>query len=339
MKKAMIIFGSLIGLIALGVGGYFLYKYLSIDNTPYYTKKDLTGLVVPPVTFPLKDAVLVVPEATSTSVTLSLVSPTAKRDYPMGRFTTEDGVNGSLFAQDDFVTEEWNGKRAVPIAVDMGGTGTFYYLAILNVANGTVSHINSLPIGDRIRVRNVKSEGEKVTVEYLVHDRGQAMAEIPRVETSAVFDINEGKVLMAGRVPQNEEVIVVKTFNGEYFWVETTSSEGEVVSPIVPDKFSIRFDANRIQIATDCNSGSTVFKAGNGTSTEFTTEAVASTKMFCESAQEADYFRMIESISTYEEMTDGSYLFGLSDGRQMKFVPKVKGLEFENQDNANATSS
>ena len=331
MKKVALVIAVLIivGLIALSAY-YFLGTKNKYGEAP--TPKDLTGVIVPPVTYPLKGKTFVVPNTENILVTLDLVAPSAKRDYPMARYEVGDGVNrGTLVALDDFVTELSSGRRAVPIVVNQGGSGEFFYLAIFTDDGTNIQHIASLPLGDRIKVERIAIEGSKVTVTYFVHDRGQAMAELPTVETVAIFDIASLQVLQAGRIPQTESYTESKQFSGKYLWYETTYNDGRKVVPAKPDVFTLIFNANQIQLGTDCNSASAAFSATVGSSTTFSIEPLSSTKMFCESSQETEYFKMFESVATYAENSNGSIEFTLEDGSVMRFTPVTEVIEYESK--------
>lgn len=326
MKKIIITVVALILLAGAAGAGYYFFMYDDGHSNPR-PPKDLTGIVVPPVEFPMKGKTFVVPNAsTTTSVVLDLVSPTAKRDYPMARFTMADGEVKTLVALDDFTTPAENNLRAVPIVVGAGELNQSYYLAILE--GDDMKHIASLPIGEMIKVQSVTRSGNTVTINYLVHDRGQELAELPRVTTSAIFDIAAKTIVQAGRVPASETYVETKSFVGEFLWQETETKDGTKTTPNKPDTFTLLFDANRMTLGTDCNSGSTNFVAESGSSTKFTVEEIAQTKMFCESSQEGTYFEMISKITNYKEASDGTLTFTLSDGGEMVFVPKVKKLEF-----------
>jgi heat shock protein HslJ len=326
MKKIIIGIVTLIVLAAGAGAGYYFFMYDDGKSEPR-PPKDLTGIVVPPVEFPMKGKTFVVPNAsTTTEVVLDLVSPTAKRDYPMARFTNPDGSVGTLVALDDFATVLENNLRAVPIVLGASETNQTYFLAILEGED--MKHIASLPIGEMLKIQTVQRAGNTVTVNYLVHDRLQAVTEIPKVPTTAVFDIATKTIVQAGRVPATETYVETKSFVGEYLWQETTGVDGTTVTPNKPDIFTLLFDTNRISLGTDCNSGSATFMAESGSSTKFTIDAIAQTKMFCESAQEGVYFEMMSKVSDYAEASDGTLTFKLNDGGSMVFVPKVKKLEF-----------
>lgn len=329
MKKIIIVVIGILVLIATAAAGYYFFM-LDDDYGAPRPPKDLTGIIVPPVEFPLAGKSFVVPGTSTSSelkVTLDLVSPTAKRDYPMGRFTAADGVTVStLVALDDFTTPLENNVRAVPIVIGSGEVNQSYYLAILE--GDEMTHVTSLSIGEMIKIQSVTRSGNSVTVNYLVHDRLQEVTEIPKISTTAIFDIVTKQIVQAGRVPKNEEYIEAKSFAGAYLWEETVAKDGAKITPEKPDTFTLLFDANRISLGTDCNTGSVTFVAESGSSTKFTIDAIAQTKMFCESAQEGIYFEMVSKISNYDEASNGALTFELTDGGTMTFVPKVKKLEF-----------
>lgn len=327
MKKIIIAVIALIVLAGAGGAGYYFFIYNDGKSTPR-PPKDLSGIVVPPVEFPMKGKTFLVPNAsTTTSVVLDLVSPTAKRDYPMARFTGSDGVTVFQFvALDDLTTKFENNVRAVPIVVSSNEVNLTYYLAILEGED--MNHVLSLPIGEMIRIQSVTRDGNSVTVNYLVHDRLQEYTEVPLVTTAAVFDIVSKSIVQAGRTPKTETYVETKSFVGEYLWQETIGADGTKVTPNKPDTFTLRFDANRISLGTDCNTGGATFMAESGSSTKFTIDTIAQTKMFCDSAQEGVYFEMVSKISNYNEASDGTITFTLSDGGEMIFAAKVKQLEF-----------
>jgi heat shock protein HslJ len=328
MKKIIIAVVALLLVVAMVAAGYYFFTYDDGYGDPR-PPKDLTGIVVPPVEFPLAGKTFVVPgvdASSSSKVALDLVSPTATRDYPMARFTDSAGIMNMLVALDDFTTPSENNIRAVPIVVTSSEIAQSYYLAILE--GDELNHTTSLPIGDMIKIQSVTRSGNLVTVSYLVHDRLQAVTEVPSIPTTAIFDVAGKQVTQMGRVPKNEEFIETKSFVGEYLWQETVASDGIKITPGKPDMFTLLFDANRISLGTDCNTGSANFSASSGSSTKFTIEAIAQTKMFCDSSQEGVYFEMISKITNYQESSDGTLIFTQKDNGKIIFTPKTKKLEF-----------
>ncbi len=313
-----------IGGVALYFSGVLEAKKTSSPSQP----KDLTGIIVPPVMFSMRDKTFVVPES-DLVVSLNLISPSSRHDYPMARFTTASGVNGTLVAYDDFATQPEAGYQVVPIGLSYETGKNDVFLAILEVTDSGVTHVSSLPIGFNPTIRTVNRSGNQVTVTYAVHDRTQIPGEPPRVETTAIFDIATNAVVQAGRDPRTEIPKVVKNFKGSYLWKETEKSDGSIVTPVVPNTYTLTFDANRISLGTDCNSGGAEFTPPEASSTELVFGAIAATEMFCEKTQESEYFQMIAAVKKYTEHSSGVLEFGLDGGGTMTFIPKDTPVPFE----------
>jgi len=315
-----------------GVAGFGLwYVYLlqvdtEVDSTSFVSKWDLMDRIEP-VEFSMQGQTFIVPGLEEVVlVEMNLIAPGNVRDYPMGRVNVgEERI--VLTALDDFLSEEVNGRQAIVLRKNTPDRGDEFYLGIISIVDDVVTPITSLFIGDHIRVRNIRTENNNVVVNYDVHDREQRVTETPRVNTTATFDIVEERIVIAGRDPKTEEVIQFKRFAGVYLW-SYTKRDGDTIEPIVPDKFTLRFNGNRIELGTDCNSGSGTFTTEPLPSTAFTVGTIATTSMFCESEQEADYFAMMAAIESYEEKDDGSIIFSLGTDQSMVFVPRDRVLEF-----------
>ncbi len=333
MKKALFIVGGLVLVGSIAAAVYWFY--LKPEQRPERPKRDPNAWLVPPVAYPMKGKQFFVPDQPDTMVTLDLIAPSTKHDYPMGKFVVASSSNeGQLYAMDDLATALEGGLRAVPIVVNGSGTGSFIYLAVIEESENNFKHTKSIFLGDRIRILSVARAGNQVTVVYNVHDQNQAMAEVPSLQTTAIVDIGSGQFVQEGRKPWLEKLEAPKTFLGEYRWIETTAADGSVVKPTKTEAFTMLFDGPRVSLGTDCNSGSAEVMLPRGSSTAFTVGAIAATKMFCDSQEEGPYFEMISKIATYEEPAAGELRFTLSDGRVMIFKKPGATLEFESDTEA-----
>jgi len=330
-KKIVYSIGVVLVLAVIGMGGYFGAPYvLPKKSVPPPPRKDLTGIIVAPVAFPLKGYQMQVPDVDGQLVTLNLVSPSAKRDFPMARFShASTAKETTLVAYDDLVSDEVAGWRSVPISLTPRSASTQWYLARLRLVDEEWQHVDSIYIGEDLKISTVKIKAENVEINYLVHDRNQVPTEVPSVSTTAIISLLTGEVVQAGRVPKTEAVIAYKRFSGEYLWEKTINTESEVITPVKADAFTLRFDGNRIQLETDCNSGSATFSTEPLPANTFSVAPIATTMMFCESVQEAEYFDMVKNIVTYDD-TEGVLTFTLTDASQMIFIPKQRALQFEN---------
>lgn len=330
MKKNIIIG---ITLLLLAVIGSATYWFLGRDvKKPTRYTRDPNAWIVPPVAYPMKGREFVVPESDNTKVVLDMIAPSAKHDYPMGKFSLATGTGeGQLYAMDDFATEIQNGSRVVPIVITNAGTGQMYYLAVIEESENSFKHVRSIYLGDRIRITSVTRTGDEVTVVYLVHDRHQAMTEVPSVSTTAIISIKDGVFVQEGKKPWLDAMYDAKEFTGKYLWEKTVDEAGVSVVPSKPDLFTLIFDGRRVSLGTDCNTGSAEMVPPTGTSTTLSFGDIATTRMFCQSSEEAPYFDMIKNVSNYSEPDTNTLIFTLKDGRVMTFVREEQKLEFESE--------
>jgi hypothetical protein len=338
MKKILIIIAGIVVVAATAAAVYYFYLY----EPPKRTRptKDWSAMVVPPTKYSLRNETFVVPGAAD-QVVLSLVAPTATRDYPMGSFTLTGSStkNGQLVALDFFTTELEAGVRAVPISVTYPGEEPMYYLAILSDDGTKKVHVASLPLGPSLQITSVTRSGNEVTINYAGHAFGQAKTETPSVGTTAIINIVDKTFVQEGRKPWLEVVESVKQFAGRYDWVRTIKSDDSEVVPSTLGTFNLEFDTNRITLGTDCNVGGMVFVPPTGSSTSLTFFEFTVTNRFCESEEEGPYFDMVKQVQSYSESVDGATLtFSLGDGSTMEFVRPgtVPATEEEDEGSADA---
>lgn len=101
------------------------------------------------------------------------------------------------------VSAEWEGSGrrdlAAVLAVNSGGTGTFYYLALFDVKNNTLTQKSFVFLGDRIEVTNVgigelvnDLEAEyRLTVQTLVRADDEPLAAAPTIPETRTFYVTK----------------------------------------------------------------------------------------------------------------------------------------------------
>ena len=321
IKIVLFSFISILIFGALGGGGYYIYRQQHPAADHSIIVVDTTvGKPVPPA-FSVIGRVFTVPDMKGVTTTLSLLFPTSRRDYPMGRFTSIDGtVTGHVVAYDDFVSPYFNNRRALPISVSTGATDERFYLAVLE--GDDLRHATSVPIGDHIKISTITRQDDVVTVSYFVHDKNQSLDEVPSVGTSAIVNIASGVLVQSGRNPQTE-VVVADKFTGKYFWVSTTNADGKIVKPDSLDYFTLEFSGSAITLGTDCNIGGAPLTVGAGSSTLFTVGAIDATKKTCSSQYEGAYFAMFGKVVTYSQQNGGKLTLKFADGGTMQFIAEA----------------
>lgn len=88
------------------------------------------------------------------------------------------------------------------MAIDSGGSGTFYYVAVYSLKAGTVHLEDSALLGDRIRITGV-GIGElvhdpeadyRITIKMLERGEGAPLADEPTLPSARVFYVTGGKL-------------------------------------------------------------------------------------------------------------------------------------------------
>lgn len=177
-NKTLIIVVSFV--LLLIVGFIVFSQFLSQPSQNSSETSDLTNALLAnaTVTVPQLDPVTSVK---LTGQTTSFSPFTDESDSAVGTITlvgTAVGDDQTIFAV---------------IAVNAGGSGTFFYLtAFENTPNGYVSKAYE-PMGDRVQFQNISFEPQNsVTVSYLTHGPTQSMADSPNQKVTQTFTYTKG---------------------------------------------------------------------------------------------------------------------------------------------------
>ncbi len=96
-------------------------------------------------------------------------------------------LEGSAFADvnDDNVRD-----AVVLLREETGGTGIFYYTAVVLADGGTGTATNSVFIGDRIRIKKITIEQGVISIDVLERNEGEAMAAEPTQSRTYRFRVD-----------------------------------------------------------------------------------------------------------------------------------------------------
>lgn len=107
---------------------------------------------------------------------------------------------------------------------------------------------------------------------------------------------------------------------GTWSWEKTTMSNGTVVTPKKAEAFSLTFKSDgQVEGTTDCNGFSGSYS--QPTTGAITFGPLASTKMYCEGSQEADFTTPFPQVRTYA-ISGTTLTLKLSGGGSMTFKKK-----------------
>jgi len=132
---------------------------------------------------------------------------------------------------------------AIVVQSSLGGSGTFYELALLSRRAEGWINTDTVLLGDRVKARAVAIEGGVVTVDLLTHAPGEPLC-CPSVETRRRFEIRDGR-LAAVDMPIQGAV---------WQWKGTRYNDDRRVAPAKPEHYTVRFgEAGKLDVRADCN--------------------------------------------------------------------------------------
>jgi heat shock protein HslJ len=198
---------------------------------------------------------------------------------------------------------------AILLVNNPGGSGTFYYAVLAVSKNGTHSVTNALLLGDRIAPQTIAVSNGRAVYNYAERKAGEPMTTPPSLGKSLYvhYDAATGEIGEWVKDFEGESSpSVMKLDMKKWEWVKTQMNDGTVVTPKKPGVFSLAFEKNgSVTITTDCNSSHGSYSVNKNFVTfgEF-----ASTKMYCEGAQEGVFMKSIRDISSYTFTSKGELI-------------------------------
>ena len=126
--------------------------------------------------------------------TVTLVNGRAEREAAPGSATKVVTTLGDARATADV---DGDGRPdAVAILIQQpGGSGTFYYVAVLLNVSGGATATPAVLLGDRIAVTGVRVDGRTVIVDVLDRAAGQPLTASPSVPSAKRFTVDKGSLL------------------------------------------------------------------------------------------------------------------------------------------------
>ncbi len=189
---------------------------------------------------------------------------------------------------------------ALILVHDSGGSGTFYYVVAAIRGDGAYRGTAGVFLGDRIQPRTIGIVDNRITVEFLGRDPGDAFAEPPSVlmEQLAIYDPDTRQLAQVARDFEGEADPARMTLQMKtWYWVKTVYNDDTVHTPVKPDVFSLTFTQDgRLMVTTDCNTMRGSYRVDEH---RIQFEQMLSTRMFCEGSQEQQFSKMLEGVNSY----------------------------------------
>lgn len=200
---------------------------------------------------------------------------------------------------------------------ESGGSGVFFYVvAALYTAEGYVGS-HAYPLGDRIAPQTTELSPNPrhqnvIVVNYADRAPGEPMSAQPSMGKSVLLKLDPDTLQFGvverdfeGEADPSRMSLTMK----EWTWTSALYSDGRQIEPRQPDIFTLSFtEDGRFSATTDCNQISGGYEAV-GQSISF--EKIATTRMFCEGSQEAEFIALLGNIQLYRFTSRGELIFDL----------------------------
>lgn len=209
-----------------------------------------------------------------------------------------------------------------------GGSGVFYYVAVALREGDTYRGTNALFLGDRIAPQTINIQEGKAVANFATRNEGESFAVPPSMGKSVLIHLDAMSYQIREAVQEfggEEDISHSPLTQHTWKWVRS-ESDGVVLVPQNKDAFTLTFgiDGNA-RITTDCNTMSGQFDS-RGYSITF--NQLASTLMYCEGSQEAEFVKIIHAVHAYS-ITDTNELelrFGKSGVATFVLFTKASDL-------------
>lgn len=180
-------------------------------------------------------------------------------------------------------------EMVVILSQETGGSGTFYYAAVISSDNKRNKGSNAVFIGDRIKTKNIEINNEEIIINYLDRQENESMSALPTLKVSKVLQYQNNTL--------SEKTISDALVGKTWYWEQTIMNNGELTTPDKKDTFSITFGLDgKLSITTDCNNSSGPYKRDNN-KLEF--GLLMSTHMYCDGSQENDFIKSLTEVNSF----------------------------------------
>jgi heat shock protein HslJ len=204
---------------------------------------------------------------------------------------------------------------AVVIAIDLGGSGTFYDLALLRPGRLGWQTEDSVFLGDRIQVDALNVQRDQMVVRMITHGPDDPSC-CPTREETKTFTVQHSPFLpgLAEFLSSDMSPVIGDIWH----WKQTELTDGpKLVSPD-PEKYTLRLMASgEFKAQADCNGkgGSYTLQGG-----QLSLKIIRSTTALCEeSSLEESYTQALSEISHVFLREDRLYFELINNSGVMQF--------------------
>lgn len=207
----------------------------------------------------------------------------------------------------------------VVLVTDLGGSGTFYDLALLLKGPEGWKHVDTAYLGDRVKIQSIKLLGNEMIIDMTTHGPQDALC-CPSVHVMKHFAVDTGRLVAVDPTTADDEGAGI--VGSVWKWNGTVYSDGKRVVPPDPKSYTVQFlKDGTLAVKADCNSkGGSYAVKGDKISITITNSTLAA----CPEGSLEDRF--------VHDLTGGAARFALeSDAPSLDLHYESWAMKFSNQ--------
>lgn len=210
---------------------------------------------------------------------------------------------------------------AVILVADPGGSGTFYYLAVVTLQDGEPTNVATTLLGDRVQINSLSITDGQIVVDMVTQGPDDPFC-CPTQHVVETYELQGDEL-----VQTSSEVVGSTKPGGEgadiigivWKWEQLTTPVG-VTTVDDPDKYIVEFQPDgNVAVLADCNSGSGTYTIDGGS---ISIEIGAMTMAACPPGSLSDEFvKNLNAAAIYFTEGDNLFIDLKFDSGTMRFAP------------------
>jgi heat shock protein HslJ len=150
----------------------------------------------------------------------------------------------------------------VILVTDTGGSGMFYDLALLSKGSEGWNHIDTVFLGDRVKIHSVELQGREMIIDMTTQGPQDAMC-CPTREVKKRFAVQAGRLVVVDEKSTDLEPAGI--IGPVWQWEGTLSNDGKKVVPADQKNYTVQLSKDgTLAIKADCNAKGGSFSIAEG---------------------------------------------------------------------------
>lgn len=212
-------------------------------------------------------------------------------------------------------------EAVVLLRESSGGSGSYYYIAVVGMRDGKPFNPGTALIGDRVQVRDGRIDGNRIELDVVEPGPRDASC-CPSQKTTRSWTLDATGLHV--NTPRNTGTLSLADLAGPE-WVLFRLDQDEPVA--AQPEITLVFDGNRISGKSACNRYFAAVKPASRLPDEISVSRIGSTRMACPDevmALETRYLEALADVTRFSFVAGKLALTWKKDGatRTMLFVPR-----------------